>query len=346
MRSIRQILLLAAVGLVAVVSVGAAASGLAVDVTGADGDPTVTVTQNDTPVENATVTVALADEAGENETEDAYAGLGEYETDANGTVDLPPADEPVTVEITAAAGNESATTVVELTPGEQAAELAIGVQQGAGDVTVAITENGAGVANATVTVTPEGNWSETGTYETDEDGYVVLEAPAETVNATLSATANGTTVERTTTVRGNDGAGPANTPFGQFVAALIGSVQNAALDQPLGPVVAEFVTENAGPPEDIGPDGESGAPEDVGPGNDTDDEQSSEGNETESDGIGERGPPENAGLDEDEDRGPPEDAGPDGDDNRGPPENAGPGDGGDDDGEDDDEDEDDEDETG
>ncbi len=183
----------------------------------------------------------------------------------------------MTVEIAAAADDEPATTVVELTPGERAAELAVGVQQGAGDVTVAVTEGGAGVANATVTVTAEGNWSETSIYGTDEDGYVVLEAPAETVNATLSATTNGTTVERTATVRGNDGAGPADTPFGQFVAALIGSVQNAGLDQPLGPVVAEFVTATAGAPEDTGPNGESG-------------------------------PPEGAGADGDDDRGPPEDA--------------------------------------
>ena len=334
MRSIRQILLVAAVGLVAVVGVGAATGGLVVDVTGADGDPTVTVTQNDTPVENATVTVALADEAGENNTENVYAGLGEYETDANGTVDLPPADKPVTVEITAAADTESATTVVELTPGERAAELAIGVRQGAGDVTVAITEDGVGVANATVTVTAEGNWSATGTYETDEDGYVVLEAPAETVNATLSATANGTTVEETATIRGSDGTGPANTPFGQFVAALIGSVQNAALDQPLGPIVAEFVTTNAGPPEDVGPNSEPGPPEDAGPGNDTDNEQPTEGNETESDGDENRGPPDDAGHNGDEDRGPPEDAGPGGGEDE------------DDDGGDEQDDDDEDDETG
>ena len=190
----------------------------------------------------------------------------------------------------------------------------IGVQQGAGQVTVAITEDGTGVKNATVTVAADGNWSETGSSEPDENGFVVLEAPTETMNATLSATVNGTTVEETTTIRGYDGTGPASTPFGQFVAALVGSVQNTSFDQSLGPVVAEFVTANAGPPEDVGPDGEPGPPEGAGPGNDTDDEQPSEGNETESDEEGDRGPSEDAGPG-------------DGDDDRGPPEDAGPGDG-------------------
>jgi len=78
----RAILLAAVVALgavtgVAATGVAAADGGLEVAVDDADGEPTVTVTENDTAVENATVVVSVVDDDDENA---SYAGTGEYET--------------------------------------------------------------------------------------------------------------------------------------------------------------------------------------------------------------------------------------------------------------------------
>ena len=105
------ILLIAVVALGAVTGVAAADGDLGVTVDDADGEPTVEVTENDTAVANATVLVSVVDEDDENA---SYAGAGEYETDANGTVELLAAEQDVTVKLTAAAGNGTASTTVEL----------------------------------------------------------------------------------------------------------------------------------------------------------------------------------------------------------------------------------------
>ncbi|QAU13317.1 hypothetical protein EKH57_11640 [Halorubrum sp. BOL3-1] len=110
---ITSILLIAVVAFGAMTGVAAAENGLGVTVDDADGEPTVTVTHNDTAVENGTVNVTVVDPANE-----SYAGAGEYETDADGTVDLPAAEENVTVEVTAEYENESVSTTVDLTAGE------------------------------------------------------------------------------------------------------------------------------------------------------------------------------------------------------------------------------------
>jgi len=79
--------------------------------------PTVTVTDNDTAVENASVSV----EALENGT---YEGTDEtYSTDANGTVSLPAPEETVTVNVTATAGDATGSTTVELTAGNETASF-------------------------------------------------------------------------------------------------------------------------------------------------------------------------------------------------------------------------------
>jgi hypothetical protein len=86
---------------------------LEVDVEDDDG-VTVEVTRNDTGVEGANVTVEAAD--GE-----SYAGAGEYETDANGTVGLPTPEETVNVTVTATDGDETVSENVTL-ENETAAE--------------------------------------------------------------------------------------------------------------------------------------------------------------------------------------------------------------------------------
>jgi len=86
-----------------------AGNTLAVGVSQADdGSATVTVTQNETGVENASVAVETADDA-------SYAGTGNYTTDSDGTVGLPAPEQNVTVDVTATADNHTASTTAELT---------------------------------------------------------------------------------------------------------------------------------------------------------------------------------------------------------------------------------------
>ena len=80
--------------------------GLAVDVEQND-DVIVSVTANDTPVENASVDVTTVDNV-------SYAGVGDYETDGDGTVVLPTPNETVLVNVTATAENATASEIVEL----------------------------------------------------------------------------------------------------------------------------------------------------------------------------------------------------------------------------------------
>jgi hypothetical protein len=94
-------------------TVGSAANGslvVGVEDAGNDG-ATVSVTHNDTAVENASVTVAATNDS-------SYVGAGNYTTDENGTVALPEPEENVTVEVTAEKGNLSGTTTAELTAAE------------------------------------------------------------------------------------------------------------------------------------------------------------------------------------------------------------------------------------
>ena len=82
---------------------------LAVGVSQADdGSATVSVTQNETGVGNASVVVETADTA-------SYVGTGNYTTDDDGTVGLPAPEQNVTVDVTATADNHTATTTADLT---------------------------------------------------------------------------------------------------------------------------------------------------------------------------------------------------------------------------------------
>jgi len=80
---------------------------VSVDQAGNTG-PVVTVTDNETAVENASVAVAALDNG-------TYEGADEnYSTDVNGTVTLPEPEETVSVEVTATAGNATGSTTAEL----------------------------------------------------------------------------------------------------------------------------------------------------------------------------------------------------------------------------------------
>ncbi|EMA09438.1 hypothetical protein SAMN05443574_107119 [Haloarcula vallismortis] len=86
-----------------------AGNTLAVGISQADdGSATVSVTQNETGVENASVAVETAGNA-------SYAGTGNYTADSNGTVGLPAPEQNVTVDVTATVDNHTATTTADLT---------------------------------------------------------------------------------------------------------------------------------------------------------------------------------------------------------------------------------------
>lgn len=93
-----------------------------------DDEPIVTVTHDGSAVAGANVSVstAAADPGDEtdstNDTEDdndssddAYAGVGHYTTDENGTVALPEPETTVVVHVTASADNASGSTTTKLT---------------------------------------------------------------------------------------------------------------------------------------------------------------------------------------------------------------------------------------
>ena len=82
---------------------------VAVEQAGNDG-ATVTVSHNESAVENASVTVEVDGNG-------TYAGMGNYTTDESGTVDLPEPNGTVTVAVTAANGNLTGGTTAELIAG-------------------------------------------------------------------------------------------------------------------------------------------------------------------------------------------------------------------------------------
>ncbi|RMB13010.1 DNA primase [Haloplanus aerogenes] len=150
---------------------------LSLDVTQDEtGAVTVTLTDNGTAVENATVNVTA-------DGNDTYAGAGEYETDTNGTVSLEAPDEPVTVTVEASYNGTTTTQTVDLEP-------ALGIEvDGAADgsVVVTVTRGNATVEDATVNVTANTTYADTGEFETDENGTVTLANPDETVELTITA---------------------------------------------------------------------------------------------------------------------------------------------------------------
>jgi hypothetical protein len=89
-----------------------------VEQAGNDG-PTVTVTENETAVENATVGVEALDNT-------SYDGTGNYTTDANGTVTLPTVEGNATIEVTATVNNTTVSETEELNTGNETENASFG----------------------------------------------------------------------------------------------------------------------------------------------------------------------------------------------------------------------------
>ncbi|MUV51422.1 hypothetical protein [Haloarcula sp. CBA1122] len=279
-----------------------AGNTLAVGVSQADdGSATVSVTQNETGVENASVAVESADNT-------SYAGTGNYTTDSDGTVGLPAPEQNVTVDVTATADNHTATTTADLSVApENVTEFdTFGLEVSAYVSDLLSDENrtgGIGPAVASfVTANNPGNAPDhagppahvTGANESDD-------------NETHPSERQGPPAD----IFGDDENGTEN-----------------ETDDRRGP------PEDAGPPEDRGPDSDDdeneteddrrGPPEDAGPPEDRDDDAE---NETKDDENETEAPDdeteESDDADEDDDDGGNGNNGNNGG-NGGPPDDAGP----------------------
>ncbi|WP_280586524.1 hypothetical protein [Halorubrum sp. Boch-26] len=289
--STTAILLVAVVALGAMTGVAAADGHLQVSVDDADGESTVTVTENGTAVGNATVNVSVADPANE-----SYGGTGEYATDENGTVTLEPADEDVTVDVTAEYDNETASTSVDL---EAPVDLGVDVSDTGGEPVVTVTDDGEPAENATVSVATADGQNATyvgaGDYETDENGTVGLPAAEENVTVDVTATYGSDSVSTTVELTAGSEAG-ADQPFGLQLREFIRQLQDR--EGGIGAAVSDFVTgNNPGNAPDHA--GGPGGPDDAG-NNSTANETDTSGNDNAPDSPGqgnggERGAPDRAG---------------------------------------------------
>ncbi|WP_177213416.1 hypothetical protein [Halopelagius inordinatus] len=234
-----------------------------------DGTATVTVTQYGTAVENATVAVAA---------DGNYSGTGNYTADADGRVELVAPDETQNVTVTATYDDLTAESTTELATTE--AELRVGVTQQSGGVEIDVTRNGTGVANATVDVAADGNYSGTGTYRTDDGGDVDLPTPAENVTVTVTASSEGDEATATETLTTEFVEEQKN--FGQSVTLFIESLRGAGFNGPPGQIISDFVTNNnPGNADDAKEDAPGQAKKGSGDANETDESEK-------------RGPPEKA----------------------------------------------------
>ncbi|WP_129114255.1 hypothetical protein [Halegenticoccus tardaugens] len=159
---------------------------------GEAGTATVSATENDTAVEGATVEV---------EADGNYSGAGDYETDENGTVELPAPNETTDVNVTVVVDEETETTIELAGP-----ELAVDAESAAdGTAVVSVTRYGAGVPNASVSVAADGDYSGAGDYATNDEGTVELPAPNETTDVEIEASEGNETVETTATLDARGG---------------------------------------------------------------------------------------------------------------------------------------------
>ncbi|KAB1194061.1 hypothetical protein GJR96_11680 [Haloferax sp. MBLA0076] len=163
------------------------------------GNATVTVTQNETTVENATVSVVES-------SVNYSANNTTYTTGANGTVELPNPDERVnvTLDVTAGDGNNTTTTSVEteLVPHSESLDVTVETDDENDTVTATVTQYGDAVENASVQV--NGTDYDNTTKETDANGTVEFTEPVNTTNLTFVASANDATAESTVSFEGDD----------------------------------------------------------------------------------------------------------------------------------------------
>ena len=232
--------------LIAVVALGAATGAVAADehelnvtVDDADAEPIVTVTHNDTTVENASVNVTTDDE---NVT---YDGVGDYTTDENGTVALDAPEEDVTVNVTAEYENETTSTEVDL---EAPVDLGVEVEQDPGEeALVTVTDGNDTAENASVNVTTDDEnvtYDGVGDYTTDENGTVTLDAPEEDVTIDVTAEYENATASTTADLAvAADDEPEVRQPFGQQVRDFIRNLQGNGPGG-FGAAVSDFVTGN------------------------------------------------------------------------------------------------------
>lgn len=259
------------------------------------GEVTVTVWNNSTRVENASVNVSTLDE------NRSYEGSGTHYTNDNGTVHLPAPDHPVNISVVASFDNKT----VETTKALEAADLAVDyTQDGDGTVLIDVLFGSEAASGADVTV--EGDYEYAGTKTTDENGTVEFPPPTNdtTVNITADYQNHSKTIHATLEARNDSNP---NNDFAQALVAFIHSLDIETMEGPPGQMISDFVHEhnpsnadnNAGPPEHAGPKNETlnatqenatdeqGPPPWAGPpGNETD---------TAENDSDERGPPENPG---------------------------------------------------
>lgn len=188
--------LLLVAAMVGPASVAAQSSTLAVDVDQHrdTGEVVVTVTENETGVENATVSVNAA---GNYSTNDSYS------TGPNGTVTLPEPSETVDVEFVVQSDNSTVTENATLVPRNES--LSLDVAQSAGEpATVTVTQYGDPVENATVSAISDADDPANATYNesvvTDANGTASLPAPEENVTVTVTATWEDLTAETQSTL--------------------------------------------------------------------------------------------------------------------------------------------------
>ena len=262
-----------------------------------DGTATVTVTRDDSPVDNATVNVT---------SDVAYAGNGTYTTDADGTVGLPEPDSSVEVSVTATEGDDDATTTAQLTAVDTGLAVDV-VQNDDGTALVTVTDDGSAVDNATVNVTSDLAYAGNGTYTTDADGTAELPNPEQ--NVTVTAIARNGTEEATATAELTVVENGGYKNFGQWVSAYVTQLMADGYHGPgFGQKVSEFTTGNnpgadkrpdhAGPPAASADEDDTDAQESAEA--DTDEAESadeSESTETKQRSDEERGPPEHAKKD-------------------------------------------------
>ncbi|MGM0397374.1 MAG: DNA primase [Halobacteriota archaeon] len=167
---------------------------IAVDQQSDTGEALVTVTDNDSAVENATVQV---------NPDDNYSANESYETDENGEVRLPNPEETVDVELIAEYDGTNVSETVTLVPLNESLDVAV-EQDGAQNPTVNVTQYDDPVENATVNVTlDDENASYSGTdgeYETNDHGLVDIPSPEETVDVTVTATSENLTAQTQATL--------------------------------------------------------------------------------------------------------------------------------------------------
>jgi hypothetical protein len=194
-KSVAVLLALALVTAAVVPAAASAAAALETDVEQSleTGEATVTVTQNGTAVENATVVVNSSS---------AYAGNGTYTTDANGTVTLSNPNETVTVALNVTSNDSQSSTSVELVPREDSLDVTL-AQNEDGSATATVTQYDQAVENASIELSADGGYADNRTFQTDANGTVEFAQPEDTQNVTVTATYDGLNASDTAELAGD-----------------------------------------------------------------------------------------------------------------------------------------------